>query len=92
MDGPPPADEDFSTIPILDRIVHKNWKARLDGYETLPKLFQLTSSDTDPAFRPYLSDPGLLKKIASDSNAVAQEKGLDALCALVQFSGENSAK
>ncbi|KAG8879893.1 Microtubule-associated protein, microtubule dynamics during spindle orientation [Tulasnella sp. 331] len=92
MDGPPPPEEDFSTIPILDRIVHKNWKARLHGYEALPKLFSLTTSDSDPAFRPYLSDPDLLKKIVTDSNAVAQEKGVEALCALVEYSGENSAK
>lgn len=92
MDGPPPPEEDFSTIPLVDRIVHKNWKARLHGYEALPKLFSLTTSDSDPAFRPYLSDPGLLKKIVTDSNAVAQEKGVEAICALVQYSGENSAR
>ncbi|KAG8985770.1 Microtubule-associated protein, microtubule dynamics during spindle orientation [Tulasnella sp. JGI-2019a] len=92
MDGPPPPEEDFSTIPILDRIVHKNWKARLHGYEALPKLFSLTTSDSDPAFRPYLSDPDLLKKIVTDSNAVAQEKGVEAVCALIEYSGENSAK
>ncbi|KAG8908511.1 Microtubule-associated protein, microtubule dynamics during spindle orientation [Tulasnella sp. 403] len=92
MDGPLPPEEDFSTIPLLDRIVHKNWKARLDGYEALPKVFQLTTSDSDPTFKPYLSDPGLLKKIVTDANAVAQEKGVEAICALVQYSGENSAR
>ncbi|KAG8914017.1 Microtubule-associated protein, microtubule dynamics during spindle orientation [Tulasnella sp. 408] len=92
MDGPPPPEEDFSSIPLLDRVSHSNWKARLSAYEALPKAFSLTTSDSDPTFRPYLSDPGLLKKIATDSNAVAQEKGLEALCALVQYSGENSAR
>lgn len=92
MDGPPPVEEDFSTVPILERLVHKNWKARLHGYEALPKLFQLTTSDSDPTFRPYLSDPSLLKKIVTDSNAVAQEKGIEAIIALVEYSGENSAR
>ncbi|KIO34814.1 hypothetical protein M407DRAFT_63913 [Tulasnella calospora MUT 4182] len=92
MDGPPPPEEDFSSIPLLDRVSHNNWKARLNAYEALPKTFSLTTSDSDPTFRPYLSDPGLLKKIVTDSNAVAQEKGVEAICALVQYSGENSAK
>lgn len=92
MDGPPPPEEDFSAIPLLDRVAHSNWKARLSAYEALPRAFSLTTSDSDPTFRPYLSDPGLLKKIVTDSNAVAQEKGVEAVCALVQYSGENSAR
>ncbi|KAG8968617.1 Microtubule-associated protein, microtubule dynamics during spindle orientation [Tulasnella sp. 419] len=92
MDGPPPPEEDFSTIPILDRIVHKNWKARLDAYENLPKIFSLTTSDDDPAFKPYISNPDLLKKIVTDSNAVAQEKAIDALNSLLEYAGENAAK
>jgi len=92
MDGPPPQEEDFSSIPISERLVHKNWKARVNAYEALIKTFQTTASDTDPAFKPYINHPDLLKKIATDSNAVAQEKGLECLVALVKFSGETSAK
>jgi cytoskeleton-associated protein 5 len=92
MDGPPPQEEDFSLIPISERLVHKNWKARVSGYEALIKTFQTTASDTDPAFKPYISHPDLLKKIATDSNAVAQEKGIECLVALVKFSGETSVK
>jgi cytoskeleton-associated protein 5 len=92
MDGPPPQEEDFSSLPIFERLAHKNWKARVNAYETLIKTFQTTASDTDPAFKPYLKDLDLLKKIATDSNAVAQEKGLECLLALVKFSGETSAK
>jgi len=92
MDGPPPQEEDFSSLPIGDRLSHKNWKARISGYESLIKTFQLTASDTDPAFRPYLSNPDLLKKIATDSNAVSQEKGVECLVALVKFAGESAAK
>ncbi|KAG6818143.1 hypothetical protein H0H87_000048 [Tephrocybe sp. NHM501043] len=92
MDGPPPQEEDFSLLPITDRIAHKNWKARVSAYEALVKTFQTTASDTDPAFKPYINNPDLLKKIATDSNAVAQEKGVECLVALVKFAGETAAK
>ena len=92
MDGQPPQEEDFSTLPIADRLAHKNWKARVSAYEALVKTFQLTSSDTDPAFRPYTSNPDLLKKIVTDSNAVAQEKGVECIIAFVKFAGENAAR
>ncbi|KAJ7172511.1 armadillo-type protein [Mycena filopes] len=91
-DGPPPAEEDFSVLPVGDRLSHKNWKARVSAYETLVKTFQSTGSDTDPAFRPYINNPDLLKKIATDSNAVAQEKGVECLVALVKYAGESAAK
>ncbi|KAF8077979.1 microtubule associated protein [Lyophyllum atratum] len=92
MDGPPPQEEDFSLIPIHDRLSHKNWKARVSAYEALVKTFQTTASDTDPAFKPYINNPDLLKKIATDSNAVAQEKGVECLVAFVKFAGETAAK
>lgn len=92
MDGPPPQEEDFSSLPISERLNHKNWKARVSGYESLIKTFQTTASDTDPAFKPYINSSDLLKKIATDSNAVAQEKGVECLVALVKFAGESAAK
>jgi cytoskeleton-associated protein 5 len=92
MDGAPPQEEDFTAIPISDRLVHKNWKARVHAYESLIKTFQATASDTDPAFKPYLNNLDLLKKIAADANAVAQEKGVECLVALVRFAGETAAK
>ncbi|EEB93174.1 hypothetical protein MPER_08210 [Moniliophthora perniciosa FA553] len=92
MDGPPPPEEDFSSMPISDRLAHKNWKARVSAYESLVKTFQNTASDDDPAFKPYINNSDLLKKIATDSNAVAQEKGVECLVALVKFAGETAAK
>ncbi|OJA21603.1 hypothetical protein AZE42_01675 [Rhizopogon vesiculosus] len=92
MDGPPPQEEDFSSLQISDRLNHKNWKARVSGYESLIKTFQTTASDSDPAFKPYVNNPDLLKKIATDSNAVAQEKGVECLVALIKFAGETAAK
>ncbi|KAL4265310.1 CLASP family protein [Pleurotus pulmonarius] len=92
MDGPAPQEEDYSSIPIGDRITHKNWKARVHAYESLIKTFQTTASDTDPAFKPYINNSDLLKKIVTDSNAVAQEKGVECVVNLVRFAGETAAK
>ena len=92
MDGPPPQEEDFSSLSIPDRLAHKNWKARVSAYETLIKTFQTTASDSDPAFKPYLSNPDILKKIVTDANAVAQEHGVECVVNLVKFAGENAAR
>ncbi|KIJ69430.1 hypothetical protein HYDPIDRAFT_185206 [Hydnomerulius pinastri MD-312] len=90
---------DMEAIKVWDLVTdvgvslaHKNWKARVNGYESLIKTFQTTASDSDPAFKPYISNPDLLKKIVTDSNAVAQEKGIECVVALVKFAGENAAK
>jgi cytoskeleton-associated protein 5 len=92
MDGPPPQEEDFSQISIPDRLSHKNWKARVSAYESLIKTFQATASDSDPAFKPYIHNSDLLKKIVTDSNAVAQERGVECLVNLVKFAGESTAR
>ena len=92
MDGPPPPEEDFTQIPIADRLVHKNWKARVSAYESLIKSFQNSASDNDPVFKPYLNNPDLLKKIVTDSNAVAQEKGVECVVNFVKFAGEYAAR
>lgn len=91
-DGAPPPEEDFNAIPIPDRLAHKNWKARVSAYETLVKTFSTTASDSDPAFKPYVNNPDTLKKIATDANAVAQEKGLECLVAFVKYAGETAAR
>lgn len=92
MDGPPPQEEDFTSLPISERLAHKNWKARVSAYESLIKTFQTTASDTDPAFKPYINNIELIKKFATDSNAVAQEKGVECLVALIKNAGETAAK
>ncbi|EJF65775.1 ARM repeat-containing protein [Dichomitus squalens LYAD-421 SS1] len=91
-DGAPPPEEDFNAIPIPDRLAHKNWKARVSAYEALVKIFSTTASDSDPTFKPYNNNPDTLKKIATDANAVAQEKGLECLVAFVKYAGENAAR
>ena len=61
--------------------MHKAWKARLTGYEEATKLFQTIDDEKIPEFSKYL---GLVKKFVIDSNAVAQEKGLEATMAFVE--------
>lgn len=88
MDGPAPPEEDFSTLPISDRLAHKNWKARVSAYEALSQQFPKTTSESDPVFKPYINNPDILKRIATDANAVAQERGIDCLVSFVKFAGE----
>ncbi|KAF8323194.1 ARM repeat-containing protein [Clavulina sp. PMI_390] len=85
-------EEDFSGLSIADRLAHKNWKARVNGYEFLIKGFAATGDESDPIFQPYLYDPEVLKKMVLDSSAVAQEKALDAVINFVKFGGEPAAR
>ncbi len=92
MDGAPPPEEDFSPLPISERLAHKNWKARVSAYEELKTTFKQTASDSDPAFKPYINNPDTLKKIVTDANAIAQEKGLECVIEFVKFAGENASR
>lgn len=71
-------------LPIEDRCVHKLWKARLNGYEEACKLFNKIDDEKSPEWNKFL---GLVKKFVIDSNAVAQEKGLEATLAFVENCG-----
>ncbi|XP_006816681.1 protein mini spindles-like, partial [Saccoglossus kowalevskii] len=75
------ADEtEFLKLPVEDRCIHKSWKARLNGYEEAAKLFAKLD-EKSPEFSKYL---GILKKFVIDNNAVAQEKGLDAVLVFLE--------
>jgi cytoskeleton-associated protein 5 len=87
-----PVDEDFSGIPIAERLAHKNWKARVDGYSALVKAFGISAEETDAVFEPYKRNPDVLKRMAMDSNAVAQDRALDVLLAFVKFAGVTAAQ
>jgi cytoskeleton-associated protein 5 len=56
----------------------------LHGYEEAAKIFWQIDDDKSPEFNKFV---GLVQKFVVDSNAVAQEKGLEAVLAFV----ENSA-
>ncbi|KNE54063.1 hypothetical protein AMAG_00065 [Allomyces macrogynus ATCC 38327] len=72
------AEVDFSSMPLGERLAHKNWKARNSGFEDLAKLYK-TSAEDDPIYAKYAD---LLKKYAADSNAAAQEA---AVAAILEF-------
>ena len=61
---------------IRDRV----WKARVAGYEEATKRFALIDDEKSPEYNNFLS---IIKKFVIDSNAVAQEKGLEATLAFV---------
>lgn len=58
---------------------------------TTRQTFRTTVSEDDPAFNTYLRDPTALRAFIVDSNAVCQEKGVEACCAFVEFGGKNAA-
>ncbi|KAK0103761.1 Microtubule-associated protein, microtubule dynamics during spindle orientation, variant 3 [Cadophora gregata] len=80
-------EEDFSSLPLPDRFQHKIWKVRKAAYEDASKQFEITPDEHDPAFRPFLQDPGLWKGAVADSNVAAQQDGIAALCAFLKFGG-----
>ena len=57
------------------------WKARQAGYEECIKLFKQQTDEKSPEFSKYL---GLIKKFVTDSNAIAQEKALEAVAAYLE--------
>lgn len=79
-------------MSIEDRLASKAWKARVSAYEELVKAFARTSSESDPIFRTYTRNPELLRAMVTDSNAVAQEKGVDAARAFVEFGANPAGK
>ncbi|KAL2128456.1 hypothetical protein VTI74DRAFT_9169 [Chaetomium olivicolor] len=84
-------EEDFSSLPLTDRWVHKVWKVRKQAYEEAAQQFEKTPDEYDPAFRPFIQDPSLWKSAAADSNVAAQQEGLAALCAFLKFGGRDGA-
>ncbi|XP_014256323.1 protein mini spindles isoform X2 [Cimex lectularius] len=74
-------EEDFSKLSIEERCTHKLWKARLSGYEAAANLFRQIDDEKSPEWNKYMS---LVKKFVVDSNAPAQEKGLEAVLAFVE--------
>ncbi|XP_068168966.1 cytoskeleton-associated protein 5 isoform X2 [Antennarius striatus] len=74
-------DSEWMKLPIDQKCEHKVWKARLNGYEEALKLFQRIEDEKSPEWGKYL---GLVKRFVTDSNAVAQLKGLEAALAFVE--------
>ncbi|KAM5475301.1 hypothetical protein MauCBS54593_001777 [Microsporum audouinii] len=79
--------EDFSSLPLPERFAHKIWKVRKEGYEEAKKQFEISPDEEAPVFRPFLQDPSIWKGVVADTNVAAQQEGLAAYCAFLQFSG-----
>uniref|UniRef100_A0A4W4GDR1 TOG domain-containing protein n=1 Tax=Electrophorus electricus TaxID=8005 RepID=A0A4W4GDR1_ELEEL len=74
-------DSEWMKLPVDQKCEHKVWKARLNGYEEAQKLFQRITDEKSPEWAKYL---GLIKKFVTDSNAVAQLKGLEAALVFIE--------
>ncbi|XP_077424223.1 cytoskeleton-associated protein 5 isoform X2 [Vanacampus margaritifer] len=74
-------DSEWMKLPIDQKCEHKVWKARLNGYEEALQLFNRIDDEKSPEWGKYL---GLIKKFVTESNAVAQLKGLEAALAYVE--------
>ncbi|KAL4932125.1 putative spindle pole body component [Aspergillus undulatus] len=79
-------EEDFSSLPFPDRFSHKNWKVRKGGYEDAKQQFEKTGDESDPIFSQF-QDASLWKGAVTDSNVAAQQDGLAAYCAFLQYGG-----
>ncbi|KAF1984231.1 ARM repeat-containing protein [Aulographum hederae CBS 113979] len=80
-------EEDFSSLPLPERFVHKNWKVRKEGYEAAAKAFDTAPSESDPTVREFIQDAGIWKAAVGDSNVAAQQEALGALCSFLQIAG-----
>ena len=78
-------------VPLLDilpllrkrsisKVAFQVWKARVNGYEEATKLFRMWDED-DNKWKSYQP---LAKKMVSDDNAVALEKGLECCLAFAE--------
>lgn len=74
-------DTEYKKLPVDERCVHKLWKARMDGYEELAKIFRNIDDEKSNEWNKYL---GLIKKLVIDSHAMCQEKGLEATLIFVE--------
>ncbi|KAK1119716.1 hypothetical protein K0M31_013134 [Melipona bicolor] len=74
-------DTEYVKLPLEERCVHKLWRARLHGYKECVNTFQCIDDEKSPEWNKFL---GFIKKFVVDSNAVAQEKGLEAALAFVE--------
>ncbi len=80
-------EEDFSSLPLVERFTHKNWKVRKEAYETSVKEFDSAQSESSPIVRQFTQDSSLWKGAVGDSNVAAQQEALGALCSYLQIAG-----
>ncbi|KAJ2873191.1 hypothetical protein GGH93_003409 [Coemansia aciculifera] len=75
-------EEDYSALPLEQRLTHKVWKARADAYAFLAK--ELKQLDADKQAGQFNLYENYLSKMILDTNMAAQEAGLATAIAFVQ--------
>ncbi|KAL7664895.1 TOG domain-containing protein [[Candida] zeylanoides] len=81
------SDEDYLSLSLDDRLVHKVWKVRLEAYEELTRQFEGSRGEKDECFERFNLQPHEFKKIVTDANVVAQESGILMLLKFLEFGG-----
>ncbi|WFD01286.1 hypothetical protein MYAM1_004048 [Malassezia yamatoensis] len=84
--------EDLAHLSLDQKLDSKAWKVRLAGYEELVRRFTQASDEHDPIFAEYARKSEKLRAMVLDTNAAAQEKGLEALVAFVKNGGSNAGQ
>ncbi|KAJ2084393.1 hypothetical protein H4R24_000023 [Coemansia sp. RSA 988] len=75
-------EEDYSSLPLEQRLTHKVWKVRMNAYNDLKsELKQLDPGGQAGQFSNY---ENYLSKMVLDSNMAAQESGVNAVIAFVE--------
>lgn len=67
-------DDDYTQLPLADRLVHKQWKARQHAYDQLNAAV-IDNNDIE-TIAGITDNSETLRKIASDANVISQESGL----------------
>ncbi|KAJ1725499.1 hypothetical protein LPJ53_000314 [Coemansia erecta] len=75
-------EEDYSALPLEQRLAHKVWKVRVGAYGDLTKILKQLDPDRDAGqFSQYES---YLPKMVLDTNMAAQEAGIATVIAFVE--------
>jgi len=69
-----------TNLELTERLLHKQWKVRLDAFTELKQIFE----KTDTQLETYQKYAELFKKYVTDSHPGVQEKCLETLMILVQ--------
>ncbi|ODV64011.1 Stu2p [Ascoidea rubescens DSM 1968] len=83
-------EEDYSSLPLSERLVHKVWKVRQASYLEIIKSFEQSPNENAECFQPFLHDPNIFKSIVVEKNVVAQDTGILALVKFLEFGGTNA--
>ncbi|KAJ1918536.1 hypothetical protein H4219_002550 [Mycoemilia scoparia] len=78
------APEDYSSLPLTERLVHKVWKVRSAAYDELAK--EVPTLDPESERSKFSLYEGFAPKMIKDTNVAAQEQAIKAILALTENS------